>query len=105
MRVVTIGVSNVRQKKCILRPKQNQTRRSEPIRTHSIAEAAIKMVNEMNDPLTIVKGYLQFFQKSAADKKQDWLLTVFQELTRMETLIDTFVAVSRKCIAKKSQHL
>lgn len=74
---------------------RKQTTFSKNPQVDIIAENAITLVNEINDPLTIIKGYLQFFEKSTDNTRQEWLSIVFQELNRVEILINNFITVSQ----------
>jgi nitrogen-specific signal transduction histidine kinase len=60
-----------------------------------IAENAIALVNEINDSLTIIKGYLQFLEKGSVNNRQEWLSIVFQEINRVELLVNNFIKVSQ----------
>ena len=105
MRVVTFAKKiGARQKKTAEEQSQGQIKVSGNVQTHLIAKAAIEMVHQINDPLTVIKGYLQFFEKSGDNSRQDWLMIVFQELNRIETLIDNFVTVSQGNTVEKNQH-
>jgi hypothetical protein len=74
--------------------KQKQTTSNNP-QVDVIAENAIALVNEINDSLTIIKGYLQFFEISSVNNRQEWLSIVFQEIKRVELLVNNFIKVSQ----------
>ncbi|MCC5465291.1 histidine kinase [Pelosinus baikalensis] len=61
----------------------------------AIAANAITLVNEISDPLTVIKGYLQVFEKNTVNNQQEWLPLVFQELNRVELLINHFITISQ----------
>lgn len=105
MRVVTFAKKiGARQRKTAEEQSQGQPKGFGNVQTRIIAESAIEMVHQINDPLTVIKGYLQFFEKSTDNSRQDWLMIVFQELNRIETLIDNFVMVSQDHTIEKNQH-
>lgn len=74
---------------------KKQTTVSSNSQVDVIAANAITLVNEISDPLTIIKGYLQVFEKNSVNNKQEWLTLVFQELNRMELLINHFIIISQ----------
>lgn len=74
--------------------KQKQATSNNP-QVDVIAENAIALVNEINDSLTIIKGYLQFFEISSVNNRQEWLSIVFQEIKRVELLVNNFIKVSQ----------
>lgn len=74
--------------------KQKQATSNNP-QVDVIAENAIALVNEINDSLTIIKGYLQFLEKGSVNNRQEWLSIVFQEINRVELLVNNFIKVSQ----------
>jgi two-component system, sporulation sensor kinase E len=76
-------------------------------RVEGIVQIALGLAHEIRDPLTIIKGYLQFLEKNSfAASRQEALTTVFQELDRIEALITNFISLAReKTIQKTPQNL
>jgi hypothetical protein len=74
--------------------KQQQATSNNP-QVDVIAENAIALVNEINDSLTIINGYLQFLEKGSVNNRQEWLSIVFQEINRVELLVNNFIKVSQ----------
>ncbi len=76
------------------KPKK-QTTVSSNSQVDVIAANAITLLNEISDPLTVIKGYLQVFEKNSVNNKQEWLPLVFQELNRVELLINHYITISQ----------
>lgn len=74
---------------------KKQTTVSSNSQVDAIAANAITLVNEISDPLTVIKGYLQVFEKNPVNNQQEWLPLVFQELNRVELLINHFIIISQ----------
>lgn len=71
-----------------LAARQNSKRKtSGVIAFQSAQESSNGLVDEIGDSLTIIKGYLQFFEKNTTHCQPDWLEVVFNELNRVEVLI------------------
>lgn len=49
--------------------------------------AAREMLSSISDPLTVIKGYLQFYEKSSAQHDQAWLDEVFREIETLEVML------------------
>ncbi len=99
MQVVTFS-----KKMDVLQITDNQPKKQTTVYKNSQADAiaanAITLVNEISDPLTVIKGYLQVFEKNTVNNQQEWLPIVFQELNRVELLISHFISISQ---SKKPQ--
>jgi len=83
----------------VLQMTDNQPKKQATVYKNSQVDA-ITLVNEISDPLTVIKGYLQVFEKNTVNNQQEWLPLVFQELNRVELLINHFVTTSQN---KKSR--
>lgn len=74
-------------------PKTNQVypltmhpaMKPEPLNCHNYDER--EMLSSISDPLTVIKGYLQFFEKSSPRRDQAWLNEVFREIETIEVML------------------
>ncbi|SFL42344.1 histidine kinase [Pelosinus propionicus] len=77
-----------------LQMTDNKPKKQATVSNNSHADV-ITLVNEISDPLTVIKGYLQVFEKNPVNNQQEWLPLVFQELNQVELLINHFITLSQ----------
>jgi len=71
-----------------------------------IGNMAAGLAHEIRNPLTVVKGYLQYFTKKLPNSLHDQLDLVLSELARIETIITDFLAIAKnKPIEPQKQDL
>ena len=64
-------------------------------RLNLIGNMAAGLAHEIRNPLTVVKGYLQYFKKKFPQSLHDQLDVVLSELARIETIIIDFLAIAK----------
>lgn len=64
-------------------------------RLNLIGNMAAGLAHEIRNPLTVVKGYLQYFKKKLPDKLHDQLGLVLSEIARIETIISDFLSIAK----------
>lgn len=75
-------------------------------RLNLIGEMATGVAHEIRNPMTVIKGYLQFFSKNASDSMVEQFRIVLGELERIEQIITDFLSLARnKRIENKEQNL
>jgi|GEM_PF-2089082 len=75
-------------------------------RLNLIGNMAAGLAHEIRNPLTVVKGYLQYFKKKMPDILHDQLNLVLSEIARIETIITEFLAIAKtKPIEPEEQDL
>lgn len=62
-------------------------RNAKPAQMDCRNEDTGEVLNAISDPLTVIKGYLQFFEKSSAERDQAWLTEVFREIEHIEAIL------------------
>ncbi len=71
-----------------------------------IGEMAAGIAHEIRNPMTVIKGYLQFFSKKIAGNMSEQFNVVLSELDRVEQIISNFLSVAKnKAEAPKYQDL
>ena len=60
-----------------------------------IGNMAAGLAHEIRNPMTVIKGYLQFFKKKFPNNLQDQLDLVLNELARIETIITDFLTIAK----------
>lgn len=60
-----------------------------------IGEMAAGVAHEIRNPMTVIKGYLQFFKKKVSANMQEQFETVLGELDRVESIITDFLSIAR----------
>jgi signal transduction histidine kinase len=66
-----------------------------------IGEMAAGVAHEIRNPLTAVKGYLQFLQRKVPENIVEQFQIALLELERVETLITDFLSLARNTAARK----
>ncbi|EGO64344.1 two-component system sensor histidine kinase NtrB [Acetonema longum] len=75
-------------------------------RQELIGQIAIGVAHEIRNPLTVIKGYLQFLEHKPASRLPETLDIILQEVDRIEALLADFISVARnKAIVKKPENL
>jgi len=64
-------------------------------RLNLIGNMAAGLAHEIRNPMTVVKGYLQYFKKKIPPSLHDQLDLVLSELARIETIITDFLAIGK----------
>ena len=64
-------------------------------RLNLIGNMSAGLAHEIRNPLTVIKGYLQFFKKKLPDNLHEQLSLVLDELARIETIITDFLSISK----------
>lgn len=64
-------------------------------RLNLIGNMAAGLAHEIRNPLTVVKGYLQYFKKKLPTTLHSQLSLVLNELARIETLITDFLSIAK----------
>lgn len=59
-----------------------------------IGQIAIGVIQEIQNPFTVIKGYLQFFKNKPATCRRETRRLLFQEVERMETLLINFILLA-----------
>lgn len=79
----------------------DQIRQAERLKT--AGELAAAVAHEIRNPLTVVKGFLQFYQGDAALKPEmkDHLTLMTDELDRAEAVISDFLSISKPNIVSE----
>ncbi|MDR3565489.1 MAG: ATP-binding protein [Negativicutes bacterium] len=70
-------------------------------RFNLIGEMAAGVAHEIRNPLTVVKGYLQFLQNKVPEQLREWFQIALNELGRVENLITTFLSLAGNTISEK----
>ena len=64
-------------------------------RLNLIGNMAAGLAHEVRNPMTVIKGYLQYFKKKIPNSLHDQLDLVLSELARIEMIITDFLAISK----------
>ncbi len=54
------------------------------------------IIAAISDPLTVIKGYLQLFEKTTPGNSHVWLVDVFRELDQIEQLVKNYRPASKQ---------
>lgn len=65
-------------------------------RLNLIGNMAAGLAHEIRNPLTVIKGYLQYFKKKLPESLHDRLALVLSELARIETIITDFLSIAKQ---------
>lgn len=60
-----------------------------------IGEMAAGVAHEVRNPLTVIKGYLQFLSRKATQDTREQFAVVLDELVRVEKIIGDFISLAR----------
>lgn len=60
-----------------------------------IGEMAAGVAHEIRNPMTVIKGYLQFFSKKVSGSMSEQFTIVLSELDRVEQIISNFLSVAK----------
>lgn len=75
-------------------------------RLNLVGEMAAGVAHEIRNPLTVIKGYLQFMSGKASDSMVEQFRTVLDELDRIEQIISDFLCLAgNKLTEYKKQSL
>ncbi|MDF2564945.1 MAG: sensor signal transduction histidine kinase [Massilibacillus sp.] len=75
-------------------------------RLNLVSEMAAGVAHEIRNPMTVIKGYLQFLGKSVPDSIREQFCIVLSELGRIESLITDFLSLAgNKIVENKEQNL
>lgn len=75
-------------------------------RLNLVGEMAAGLAHEIRNPMTVIKGYLQYLEKKATDNTADKFSTALGELERVEKIIADFLSLARnKPVEYKEQDL
>ncbi|BBB90884.1 MAG TPA: PAS domain-containing protein [Methylomusa anaerophila] len=75
-------------------------------RLNLVAEMAAGVAHEIRNPMTVIKGYLQFLNKKVPDDMVEQFCIVLGELERIEQIITNFLSLARnKLVEYKEQDL
>ncbi len=75
-------------------------------RLNLVGEMAAGVAHEIRNPMTVIKGYLQFLSKKVPDCMREQFRVVLNELERIEHIITDFLSLARnKLIEYKKQDL
>ncbi|WP_169717085.1 PAS domain S-box protein [Sporomusa acidovorans] len=73
-------------------------------RLNAIGEVAAGIAHEVRNPMTTVRGYLQFFQKKEAfSRYYDHFNTMIEELDRANSIITEFLSLAKNKSMEKQQ--
>jgi len=64
-------------------------------RLNLIGSMAAGLAHEIRNPMTVVKGYLQYFKRKIPNNLHDQLDLVLSELARIETIITEFLTIAK----------
>ncbi len=97
---------NPQAKKAAVSLEQNQTIAVDDSRLDLIDQIAMGVAHEIRNPLTVIKGYLQFMDNKSPFFRPGSLGIIFQELGRIEAFLNDFISLARsKAIQKTPQNL
>jgi PAS domain S-box-containing protein len=75
-------------------------------RLNLVGEMAAGVAHEIRNPMTVIKGYLQFLSKNVSDSMVEQFCIVLSELERIEHIITDFLSLARnKLVEDKEQDL
>ncbi len=75
-------------------------------RLNLVGEMAAGVAHEIRNPMTVIKGYLQFLSKNVSDSMVEQFSIVLSELERIEQIITDFLSLARnKLVEDKKQDL
>jgi PAS domain S-box-containing protein len=75
-------------------------------RLNLVGEMAAGVAHEIRNPMTVIKGYLQFLSKNVSDSMVEQFCLVLCELERIEQIITDFLSLARnKLVENKKQDL
>lgn len=75
-------------------------------RLNLVGEMAAGVAHEIRNPMTVIKGYLQFLSKKVSDSMAEQFCTVLCELERIEQIISDFLSLARNNLTEyKEQDL
>ncbi|XFO68651.1 Adaptive-response sensory-kinase SasA [Sporomusa silvacetica DSM 10669] len=75
-------------------------------RFNLVNEMAAGVAHEIRNPMTVIKGYLQYFSRKVPSDMIEQFTIVLNELERVEQLITNFLSLANnKAIERKSQNL
>lgn len=68
-----------------------------------VSELAASVAHEVRNPLTVVRGFIQLFQRAEDIKNKEYLELVLTELDRAEHIISDYLNLARPQMEKKEQ--
>ncbi|GAA3322791.1 hypothetical protein GCM10020331_044080 [Ectobacillus funiculus] len=68
-----------------------------------ISELAASVAHEVRNPLTVVRGFIQLFQRAEDIKNKEYLELVLTELDRAEHIISDYLNLARPQMEKKKE--
>jgi len=75
-------------------------------RLNLMSEMSAGVAHEIRNPMTVIKGYLQFLGKSVPDSIREQFCIVLSELGRIESIITDFLSLAgNKIVENKEQNL
>ncbi|SFL43600.1 ATP-binding protein [Pelosinus propionicus] len=75
-------------------------------RLNLVGEMAAGVAHEIRNPMTVIKGYLQFLSKNVSDSMVEQFYLILCELERIEQIITDFLSLARnKLVENKKQEL
>ncbi|MCC5465363.1 ATP-binding protein [Pelosinus baikalensis] len=75
-------------------------------RLNLVGEMAAGVAHEIRNPMTVIKGYLQFLSKNVSDSMVEQFCLVLCELERIEQIITDFLSLAKnKLVENKKQDL
>ncbi len=75
-------------------------------RLNLVSEMAAGVAHEIRNPMTVIKGYLQFLGKSVPDSIREQFCIVLSEVGRIESIITDFLSLAgNKIVENKEQNL
>ena len=70
-------------------------------RLNLIAEMAAGVAHEIRNPLTVIKGYLQFLQRKIPDSVKEQFQIILTEVSCIEAIISNFLSLAKNTLSQK----
>lgn len=70
-----------------------------------VGELAAGIAHEIRNPLTALKGFVQLMSKTANGKDSAYLTVMFDELKRIESIVNEFLVLAKPTIEHHRRHL
>ena len=81
---------------------EKENRRAHKESLYEVGQLAASIAHEIRNPITTLKGFTQLLRNSTAEESEKYLTVIDDEITRMETILNEMLVLSKPTVEEKS---
>ena len=79
-----------------------ENRRAHKESLYEVGQLAASIAHEIRNPITTLKGFTQLLRNSTAEESEKYLTVIDDEITRMETILNEMLILSKPAVEEKA---